>query len=74
MIKVFKNLPKGIQRSIIVGAVISSFGLGAILNIMDMDRITEEYLLYVLIFAIPATIVLLITGLWIYSGFNDDKK
>jgi len=74
MIKIFKSLPKGIQRSLIVGGIGVSFALGAIFNIMDRNRVTDDYLIYVLIFAIPATIVLLIAGLWIYSGFKNDNK
>jgi hypothetical protein len=74
MIKVFKNLPKGIQRSIIVGGVIFTLILGAIFNLSDRGRITDDYLLYVFIIALPTTVVLLFAGLWIYTGFKDDKK
>jgi|LakMenEpi03Aug12_release.lakeMendotaPanAssembly.Ray.scaffolds.fasta_scaffold2832182_1 membrane protein DedA with SNARE-associated domain len=74
MIKVFKNLQKGIQRSIIVGAIIFTILLGGILNLSDRGRITDEFLLYIIIIALPTTVVLLFAGLWIYSGFKDDKK
>jgi hypothetical protein len=63
MFKVFKNFNKGIQRSIIVGNVLGSLGFGAIYNIMDRNRITDDYYLYVLVFAIPTVLVLTFVSL-----------
>jgi len=74
MIKVFKNFNKGIQRSIIVGNILGSLGFGAIYNIMDSNRITDLYFLYVLVWAIPTVLVLSFVSLWIYAVLKNFNK
>ena len=43
LITVFRSLNKGIQRSIIVGGIICSFGLGAMFNIIEEGRVGDWY-------------------------------
>ena len=68
MLSNFKFLPKGVQRSIIVGSFILPFIMGYIIFGREQD-----WFFVAVFFCVPAYWVLAFAGIWIYKGFINHK-
>lgn len=68
LIKTFKNLNSGVKRAIIVAGFPLSILIGAIFGDFENDGPPWAIFIFILYW------ILVIAGLWIYDGFQKDRK
>ncbi len=75
MIKYFKSINPGIKRLIIIGTFIGASLIGALFELGSSSHFDNfDFVIETIYIGIPVYWAIVFSGLWIYQGFEQNKK